>query len=343
MKYEKVDCAFGRKTVNLIDLNALIYAGHYATPLTCRGMPIGGAFSTIRRIISDLDQKDSYLVGVLDSPNNFRKTVAPNYKAGRTKTEGISHQRDVVKQFMKALRIPVYAEDNFEADDLIASFNTLLGRDFNIFVTSPDKDLFKLLRYSSIEHGSVFARKKVGDEIKLVTPDDIINKYGIQPERFSEYLMLTGDSCDSIRGIKGVGAKTASKMLSMFSVYEMINTYDSIIKSYEDGVCTLPLFATALKVQERTTDEKNRKKINKFVASVHENMSDLKQARYLVELVDSVGMYPEANHIREDIEDYHGLNMEPDVEAFEELCEHYAFKSFQKYVKKWSQQGGKNV
>lgn len=146
-----------------------------------------------------------------DSGRSFRRELAPTYKANRPEHDAsLQHQITLAKEQLEADGFPVWAVKSFEADDLIATavVRTLRMPDLTALIVSADKDLLQLVgprvRAMSVRDGSIL------DDAAVTA------KFGVRPEQMRDYLTLVGDASDNIKGVTGVGPKTAAEILAKF-------------------------------------------------------------------------------------------------------------------------------
>lgn len=146
-----------------------------------------------------------------DSGRSFRHELSPAYKANRPEREAaLHHQIDLAKEQLLADGFPVWCVRGFEADDLIASATTraLAIDDASVLIISSDKDLLQLVgprvRAISARDGTPYG------------PDEVVAKFGVQPEQMRDYLTLVGDASDNIKGAKGIGKVKAADLLTKF-------------------------------------------------------------------------------------------------------------------------------
>jgi DNA polymerase-1 len=216
----------------LIDGMALIYRAYYAmvkNPLTSsKGINTSVLYGFINSLLKLLkDENPKYIAIVLDTKaKTFRHKEYDLYKANRKPMpDDLSEQLSTLYQVLKVLNIQIFKKDGYEADDLIGTIPNLISSDnISIYMYSSDKDLVQLVNKKTFLYSP-------GNSFKPTTVyniDNVFDKYGIYPNNFIDYLALVGDTSDNIPGVKGVGAKTASKLLKEFSTLE--NIYKGIEK-----------------------------------------------------------------------------------------------------------------
>jgi DNA polymerase-1 len=209
--------------IMIIDGHSVAYRAYYAVPplVNKKGIPTG-VIHTFLNILLNLKEKykpDKIFV-TFDSKGKTRQhKILDSYKANRQATpEDLIPQVEYLKQIIPLLGIPVLAEVGFEADDIIYTLTQKFDDD--ILIVTKDKDLHQL----------VSDRIKIIDYKKEnpVDYDDVVEKFGVTPEQILDYLALTGDTSDNIPGVKGIGPKTAVKLLNEYK------TLDNIFKNTDN-------------------------------------------------------------------------------------------------------------
>ena len=204
----------------LLDAYALIYRAYYAfiknPRINSKGMntsAVMGFCNTLHEVLSK--EKPTYL-GVAFDPHGptFRSEAYDQYKAQREETpEDIRASVPIIKEVLKAMRIPVLEAEGFEADDVIGTLATKAGAEgIKTYMLTPDKD------YGQLVGGNVVMyRPRHGGGYETLDADGVCHKYGIaSTAQVVDLLGLMGDSADNIPGCPGVGEKTAVKLLTQF-------------------------------------------------------------------------------------------------------------------------------
>lgn len=221
------------KNLILVDGNNLLFRSYYATAYTgnfmknSKGFPTNALFgftNMINKIISE--EKPTHIIVAFDKGKTFRHEKYTEYKAGRIQMpDELKQQFPLAKQLLTNMGITYYEIDNYEADDIIGTFAKFCEEDDNYIGTiiSSDKDLLQLIS------------KTV--EIKLLKSKDYIRynektfkeEYGINPINIIDLKALMGDPSDNIPGVKGIGEKTALKLLQEYKTLDGIyNNIDEI-------------------------------------------------------------------------------------------------------------------
>jgi len=213
------------KKLFLIDGMALIYRAYYAmirNPLTTsKGLNTSAIYGFINSLMKLVkEEKPHYLSIVLDTKaKTFRHNEYNLYKANRKPMpEDLSEQLDPLINVLNKLNIKIYKKDGFEADDLIGTLTKKINKDVSIYMYSGDKDLMQLIN----DNVFLYTPGNSFKPTKIYGCDDVFERYGIFMNQFIDYLSLLGDTSDNIPGVKGVGAKTASKLISKYSTVEKV-------------------------------------------------------------------------------------------------------------------------
>ena len=211
----------------LIDSNCYIYRAFYAIPnlRTAAGFPTNAVygFSTMLMRLCR-EQKPEYIANAFDLPvPTFRHGVFPQYKANRPQMpDDLQKQMPVIKEIVRALRIPILEREGYEADDILATF-AKAGEEngFEVSVFSKDKDCLQ-----TISQGIKILREEND------TPYDVerVRKlYGVEPSQLVDVMALSGDNSDNIPGVPGIGIKTASRLIQEFgSLENLLTNIDSV-------------------------------------------------------------------------------------------------------------------
>jgi DNA polymerase-1 len=215
-----------KKNIVVVDTFGFFFRSFYALPYlkSQDGFPTGlltGFANFIYSLGKDFDSE--HIVFALDSKgDSFRNQIDPQYKANRKEApQELKIQLPIAINWLEKMGFATLSVDGFEADDIIASIVDISKKDgFDVQILSHDKDLYQLI---DEVHGI-----HIFDPIKKVKIDEAscINKYGIKPCQFTDYQAMIGDSSDNVKGIKGVGAKTAAKFLNQFHTLD--NIYENL-------------------------------------------------------------------------------------------------------------------
>lgn len=214
------------KKLVLLDAHAIIHRAYHALPefLSSSGEPTGalyGLSSMLMKIISEL--KPDYIIACYDLPQKtFRHEAYEGYKAGRAKTDdALVTQLKKSRQIFEAFDIPIYDSPGFEADDILGTIVEKLKKEknVNIIIASGDMDTMQLVDEDKVQ---VYTLKKGINDTILYNEEKMIERFGFQPKFLPDYKGLRGDTSDNIIGIKGIGEKTATSLISSFGTIEEI-------------------------------------------------------------------------------------------------------------------------
>jgi len=214
------------KTLHLLDASSFIYRSYFALPPleTRDGFPTGAIYGFLRAILSIWKSENpEYFVVVFDAPaQTKREKMYAEYKAGRpSMPDPLKVQIPVIKELLNLMGIPVLEVPGYEADDIIAMLAKKFSRgDFFVKIYTPDKDMLQL----------VSDRVRVINPIswEVFDPKKVEEKFGVPPQKLADYLALVGDKIDNVEGVKGVGPKTAVKLIEKFGGVE------GILKNWEE-------------------------------------------------------------------------------------------------------------
>ncbi len=222
-----------KKPVYVLDAYGLIYRSYFAfisKPLTNQeGKNISAIFGFFRNLHALMKQHSPELfVAAFDSRTpTFRHELYDEYKANRLKTpEDLHAQIPIIEEILLALGISILRQDGFEADDIIASIAVRCkAEDRKCVIISGDKDLMQLVGGSV----SILKPGKTGGW-DAVDEDAVRAEWGIGPELMLDLLSLTGDASDNVPGVKGVGDKTALKLLAEYGTLDGIYGHANELK-----------------------------------------------------------------------------------------------------------------
>lgn len=205
----------------LVDGSAYIFrAYHRLPPLTNpAGVPVGAVYgytTMLWKLAEDLHKADgpTHLAVILDKAGtSFRNDLYDQYKANRPPApEDLVPQFPLIRDATRAFSLACIEEEALEADDVIASYARAASlRGWDVTIVSSDKDLMQLVGICSEGGGRV----DMLDTMKNLRIDvaEVVEKFGVEPERVGDVLALMGDSVDNVPGIRGIGPKTATKLI----------------------------------------------------------------------------------------------------------------------------------
>ncbi|MBR3852662.1 MAG: DNA polymerase I [Fibrobacter sp.] len=227
------------KTLLLLDSYALAFRMFYAysqNPLVnSKGEDVSmmhGYWGAVLRILAKHKPTHFAIARDVAHTKTFRHDLYPDYKANRgPMPEEMAAQMPLLGESMEASGIPLLSEPGYEADDVMASVATAAveaGFD-HVVILSKDKDMSQIV--SDKIH--LFHLTKGADGIDF-GPDQVVEKYGLPPEKIRDYLALMGDASDNVPGVPKVGPKTAIQLLNDFG--DMDNLYANLDKVTKKGL-----------------------------------------------------------------------------------------------------------
>ncbi|MCL4554789.1 MAG: DNA polymerase I [Actinobacteria bacterium] len=216
-----------------IDGNSLLHRAFHALPPTMTapdGRPTNAAFgfiSMLLKIVQDLEPQGVVVAFDRGRPA-FREEALACYKAHRPKTpDELRVQFPMIKELLEALAVPVIEADGWEGDDVLGTIARLaeeLGA--QALLVTGDRDALQLVS----DHVKVVTTRKGIADIVIYDSSAVLERYGVTPEQIPDYLGLKGDTSDNIPGVKGVGEKTAAKLIAEYGTLEAVLSAAGSIK-----------------------------------------------------------------------------------------------------------------
>ena len=218
------------KRIAVIDGNSLMHRAYHAVPPTMNapdGTPTNAVFGFCSMLFKfiELAAPDAIVCAFDQGKPRFRIEAMEQYKAQRPHMDDeLRVQFPLIESLLEAMNIPVVKMDGWEGDDILG---TVAARDeahgYETLLVSGDKDINQLV--TDLTH--VVTTKKGITDVVIFDPDQVMEKYGVTPEQFPDYLGLMGDTSDNIPGVPGIGPKSAQKLLeqygSMEGIYENLD------------------------------------------------------------------------------------------------------------------------
>jgi DNA polymerase-1 len=218
-------------TLILIDGHALAYRMYHALInadfSTTDGEPTGATFGFTRTVLDIIlgDDPPDYIAVSFDVGRTFRDDLYEEYKATREDIpEDLQLQVDRIHEVLEAFNIPILEFEGYEADDVLGTLSKQASeRQVDTLIITSDSDLLQLVDdYVKVQLHAPFSGPTVYDV------DAVVERYGVDPLRLIDYKALVGDSSDNIPGVRGVGKKTAAKLLAQY------HDLDEILANLED-------------------------------------------------------------------------------------------------------------
>ena len=249
----------------LVDGSAYIFrAYHRLPPLTDpEGTPVGAVYgytTMLWKLADDLHKADgpTHMAVILDAgSHSFRNDIYADYKANRPPPpEDLVPQFPLVRDATRAFSLPCIEEPGLEADDLIASYaRAATLRGWDVTIVSSDKDLMQLVGTCATGGGSVDMLDTMKNQ-RIDIPE-VIEKFGVPPEKVGDVLALMGDAVDNVPGVYGVGPKTATKLIQDHG-------------DLETALAAAPAMKKS-KLQERLIEQADQARLSKVLVTLKED------------------------------------------------------------------------
>lgn len=219
----------------LIDGNSLLFKAFYATSYTGNymvnrnGIPTNGVYGFARMVDKILDNNPKYVIVAFDyGKKTFRNELLDTYKAQRKETpEELIPQFSLAREYLTAHNITWYEVEGFEGDDIIGTLVDFGEKNnLKVSVYTGDKDAFQLISPQT----TIYRTIKGVTELDIYNEQTLLDKYGLKPDQIRDFLGLMGDTADNIPGIKGVGEKTALKLLHQYETIEGLEEHQNELK-----------------------------------------------------------------------------------------------------------------
>jgi DNA polymerase-1 len=250
------------KKILLLDVSHLFFRAFFAIPKTLadrEGNPINAVFGVSSMILSLMEsEKPDYIFGAKDEKGpTQRHELIEDYKGHRPEMPlELVSQLPKIFEIFEAFGIPCFSEQAFEADDFLASIAERYRGDerYEVEIVSGDHDIFQL-----VGDNVYVGLPQNGDKKPLhLDREGVFNKIGVYPEQVPDYKSMAGDSSDNLKGIEGIGPKTAAKLLQEYG------TIEKILKNAESILG---------KVGERLQTNKDIALLTKKLATLHRDIS----------------------------------------------------------------------
>lgn len=216
-----------KNRVLLVDGMALLFRGFFATSFrgnfmkTSTGVPTNGIYQFLRYFLdAEKTYEPTHIVCCWDmGSKTFRNEVYPEYKANRDAPPiELIPQFDLIKEVVEAFNIPNVGLENFEADDCIGTLAKLFSKTDEVIILTGDQDMLQLVE----ENINVAIMRKGQGNYELFTNENFFEKKGIYPRQVIDVKGLMGDSADNYPGVKGIGEKTALKLIREYETIDIL-------------------------------------------------------------------------------------------------------------------------
>ena len=233
-----------KKKIMLVDGMALLFRGYFATAFsgnfmkTSKGIPTNGVFQFLRYFLDAINTfEPTHVICCWDmGSKTFRTELYEGYKANRSAPpEELIPQFELVKEVVDAFNIPNIGLENYEADDCIGTLARSYQSDHSILILTGDLDMLQLV---DEQIQVAIMRKGIGN-YELFDHMNFYEKRGILPNQIIDFKGLTGDSADNYPGVKGIGEKTALKLLQEYKTIDnIIANIDQLTKGLQTRINT---------------------------------------------------------------------------------------------------------
>ncbi|MDA8988401.1 DNA polymerase I [Candidatus Pelagibacter ubique] len=325
----------------LIDGSGYIFRAYYALPPLTRksdGLPVGavsGFCSMLFKLLEDSKsnenlQKPTHFAVIFDAARKtFRNEIYSDYKANRSEApDDLAPQFEYIRNSVVAFNLPSVDLPNYEADDLIATYvEQILAKGAKVTIVSSDKDLMQLYR----KDVRIFDPMKN----KFITPEDIVTKFGVGPEKVIDVQSLAGDSSDNVPGVPGIGVKTAAELINKYGTLEKLldnaqeikqnKRRETLIENKDKAIISKKL-VTLMKDApvERKLEEFHLKKIDKD--KLYKFLREMEFNRLLSSVISAYGeplleetakeTKPEKKHQNISKKNYHLITNEKEIDEW---------------------------
>ncbi|MGM7721993.1 5'-3' exonuclease [Metabacillus sp. Hm71] len=211
----------------IVDGMALLFRAFYATSvygqfmINSKGIPTNAVTGLLKHLISAIDYvKPSHVICCWDmGAKTYRNELFTDYKANRPEAPvELMPQFDLAKEVVAALDIPNLGIEGFEADDCIGTIAKTFEHEMDITILTGDRDILQLLN----DHVNVLIFQKGIGNYKHYTKELFIEEFAIEPQMLIDVKALMGDSSDNYPGVKGIGEKTAYKLIVQYKSIDVL-------------------------------------------------------------------------------------------------------------------------
>ncbi|HEY9080458.1 DNA polymerase I [Magnetovibrio sp.] len=206
------------KHVFLIDGSGFIFRAYHALPPMTRpdGTPVGAVYGFTAMLLKLVEDTDADHIAVIfdRARKTFRSDIYPQYKAHRPPPpDDLIPQFELVRDATRAMGLKAVDMDGYEADDLIATYvRQAREQGAEVTIVSSDKDLMQLVGEGVVMMDAMKNR--------IIGPDEVLEKFGVGPDRVIDVQALAGDSADNVPGVEGIGVKTAAQLINEYGDLE---------------------------------------------------------------------------------------------------------------------------
>lgn len=251
------------KKLYILDANSIFYRAFYALPhfRTSKGVLTNAVYGFTATLLHFLlDHEPDCIAVVFDKgKKTFRHKEYAEYKATRPPApDELYAQMPITKEIITAFGLPIFEEDDYEADDIIGAIAKRAEKidDFRVFVITSDRDALQLVS----EKTSIIIPKKGFNEFDEITPVNIQEKFELKANQIPDYKGLAGDNSDNIKGVAGIGEKTAKNLLNEYGtldkIYENLDKLSPSVKAKLEAGKSDAYFSKRMATLETNFDPK---------------------------------------------------------------------------------------
>ena len=218
----------------LVDGMAILFRAYFATSFTGKirrtssGIPVNGVHGFVRYFVDAISTyQPTHVICCWDmGSSTFRTEQFSDYKGNRPAApEDLIPQFDLVKEVVSSFSVPNIGLVGYEADDCMGTLAATLGKEHEVVIVTGDHDMLQLVN----EQVNVAIMKKGIGNYQLYTPQFLLEEKGLTPAQIIDVKGLMGDTADNYPGVKGIGEKTAHKLIQQFgSIDELLLNLDQI-------------------------------------------------------------------------------------------------------------------
>lgn len=262
-----------KKRLVLLDSHAILHRAYHALPdfASKKGEPTGALYGLVAMLIKIIeDLKPDYIVACYDLPGpTYRHEAYKDYKAQRkSMDDALATQINRSRDIFKAFNIPIYDKPGFEADDMLGTISEIAkkDKDIEIIIASGDMDTMQLITGEKVK---VYTLKKGIKDTILYDEKAVLERFGFGPNLLPDYKGLRGDPSDNIIGIKGIGEKTASTLISNFGTIEEI--YKKLAKDKKDDYKIFKKIGITDRIIKLLEEGKEEADFSKMLATIRKD------------------------------------------------------------------------
>ena len=228
------------RKVLLLDGHSLAFRAFFALPdtlVTSSGQVTNAVYGFTAMLIKLLaDERPQGVVVCFDKGvPQFRVDRYAEYKAGRAATPDLFKQQlPLIGEVLETLRVPVVELEGYEADDLLATLTKhAREEEFEVIIVTGDRDILQLVRDGV---SVIMTRRGISDVIRYDAPT-VLERYGIPPEKWTDFVALKGETSDNLPGVPGIGDKTAAQLINKYGDIESVIAHaDELTPKLRDGI-----------------------------------------------------------------------------------------------------------